>query len=302
MGTDAVHRTAHGLLGCRHGLRAGPPRVPARSARPGSAEQLALGPGTPGPRPGGGDGQAHPGLSGPRRHGHRGGARRGDARRPWPTRCPARSSWRVWPKPSRSAPRPSTPLTVAQALHWFATAEAIEEMHRVLRPGSRLAVVWNRRDLSDPLQAWLASRSWRRCAVTPRRARPVRGGACSRRRTAKRPAFVPTAQLHTPWRQPIDVDGVAGRVASVSFVAALDDAARRAAARAGADRSPALPAPALAAVHGRDLLLPTRRLKPPMGGWRCDRVRSARAVAPPDAAVGPPDRLDRHRRRMALDL
>jgi hypothetical protein len=26
-------------------------------------------------------------------------------------------------------------------------------MHRVLRRGSRLAVLWNRRDVSDPLQA-----------------------------------------------------------------------------------------------------------------------------------------------------
>ena len=46
-------------------------------------------------------------------------------------------------------------LTVAQAMHWFATPEAFTEMHRVMRRGSCLAVVWNRRDLSDPLQAAL---------------------------------------------------------------------------------------------------------------------------------------------------
>jgi SAM-dependent methyltransferase len=117
-------------------------------------------------------------------------------------------------------------ITVAQALHWFANAESVEEMHRVLRPGSLLAVVWNRRDLSDPLQAWLdrimaplrsdtpsgTSGEWRRALEAPH------GGS---------PRFIPVAQLHTPWRQPIDVDGVAGRVASVSFVAAMDSSARQ---------------------------------------------------------------------------
>jgi hypothetical protein len=36
------------------------------------------------------------------------------------------------------------------------------------------------------------------------------------------PRFVPDAQLRTPWRQTLDVEGVVARVASVSFVAGLD--------------------------------------------------------------------------------
>ncbi len=39
-----------------------------------------------------------------------------------------------------------------------------------------------------------------------------------------------------------------------------------------------------------------------MGDSRCHRVRSARAVAPPGAPLGPPPRLGRHRHRMALGL
>jgi SAM-dependent methyltransferase len=116
-------------------------------------------------------------------------------------------------------------ITVAQAMHWFATVESIDEMHRVLRPESRLAVVWNRRQLSDPLQATLqrlmaplqgdapsgVSGEWRHVLHDA-------GGAT--------PRFVPVAQLRTPWRQPIDVEGVANRVASVSFVAGMDPADR----------------------------------------------------------------------------
>jgi hypothetical protein len=57
------------------------------------------------------------------------------------------------------------------------------------------------------------------------------------------PRFVPEAQLSAPWSQPVDVEGVAGRVASVSFVAAMDEADRERLleeVRAEARRYPAL--------------------------------------------------------------
>jgi len=34
----------------------------------------------------------------------------------------------------------------AQSFHWFATQEALKEIHRVLKPGGRLGLVWNSRD------------------------------------------------------------------------------------------------------------------------------------------------------------
>jgi ubiquinone/menaquinone biosynthesis C-methylase UbiE len=34
-------------------------------------------------------------------------------------------------------------ITVAQAFHWFANEAALGEFARVLRPGARLAIVWN---------------------------------------------------------------------------------------------------------------------------------------------------------------
>src|SRR4051812_40459047 len=36
-------------------------------------------------------------------------------------------------------------VTVAQAFHWFDGPAALAEIHRVLVPGGRLAVLWNRR-------------------------------------------------------------------------------------------------------------------------------------------------------------
>lgn len=41
-------------------------------------------------------------------------------------------------------------VTVAQAFHWFDTAAALTEIHRVLSPGGGLALVWNRRDTTVP--------------------------------------------------------------------------------------------------------------------------------------------------------
>jgi SAM-dependent methyltransferase len=46
-------------------------------------------------------------------------------------------------------------VTVAQAFHWFRTAEALDEIHRVLRPGGWLALIWN-----EPPEAGWARELW----------------------------------------------------------------------------------------------------------------------------------------------
>ncbi|MFN8050941.1 MAG: class I SAM-dependent methyltransferase [Acidimicrobiales bacterium] len=46
-------------------------------------------------------------------------------------------------------------VTVAQAFHWFDAPAALAEIHRVLRPGGRLFMIWNERDHSE---TWI--REW----------------------------------------------------------------------------------------------------------------------------------------------
>lgn len=47
-------------------------------------------------------------------------------------------------------------VVCAQAFHWFATREAVEEFRRVLVPGGRLGLIWNVRDETVP---WVAALS-----------------------------------------------------------------------------------------------------------------------------------------------
>ena len=47
-------------------------------------------------------------------------------------------------------------VTAAQAFHWFQADAALIEIHRVLRPGGALGLIWNKRDESVP---WVARMS-----------------------------------------------------------------------------------------------------------------------------------------------
>jgi ubiquinone/menaquinone biosynthesis C-methylase UbiE len=113
-------------------------------------------------------------------------------------------------------------VTVAQAFHWFDGPTALAEIHRTLRPGGRLALVWNVRDLDHPTQR----------AVEELFA-SYRGDTPSHRSGRWRAALYETSHFRSsgrrdfPNRQTMDADSLVRRVASTSFVADLPDRERR---------------------------------------------------------------------------
>jgi ubiquinone/menaquinone biosynthesis C-methylase UbiE len=112
-------------------------------------------------------------------------------------------------------------VTVAQAFHWFDGGAALAEIHRVLRPGGTLALVWNRRLMDDPLNK-----------AVEELVAPYRGHTPALRTGAWRAAFErselfgPLELQAFPNEQSLDADGLVDRVASISFIARLDEAER----------------------------------------------------------------------------
>ena len=107
-------------------------------------------------------------------------------------------------------------VVCAQSFHWFATSEALQEIHRVLKPGGSLGLVWNVRDESVP---WVA-------ALT-RIMKPFEGDAPRYHSQKWRNAF--PAQGFSPLREKRFLHRHTGppeqviieRILSVSFMAAL---------------------------------------------------------------------------------
>jgi SAM-dependent methyltransferase len=104
--------------------------------------------------------------------------------------------------------------TVGSAFHWFRHDEAVPELHRVLRPGGAVALVWNSRDRKRPIQQEISELI--KPLVPPNRP-PVGHSAAALEESS---LFGPVEQRSFPFVQQLDADGVAGRIASVSFVAA----------------------------------------------------------------------------------
>jgi SAM-dependent methyltransferase len=112
-------------------------------------------------------------------------------------------------------------ITVAQAFHWFDVPRALAEFHRVLRPGGRFALIWNRRRLDQPLHREISAIIEPYHGDSPSHAR----GAW-REPVAASDLFVPVAELEVPYEQELDAAGVVDRVGSTSFIAALPDPER----------------------------------------------------------------------------
>jgi SAM-dependent methyltransferase len=105
-------------------------------------------------------------------------------------------------------------VTVASAFHWFRHDEAVPELHRVLRPGGVVALIWNSPDPHLPPQQAISALI--KPFVPPNRD-PVGRSTVA---LAESPLFGPVEQRNFPFVAQLDADGVVDRIASVSFVAA----------------------------------------------------------------------------------
>jgi SAM-dependent methyltransferase len=112
-------------------------------------------------------------------------------------------------------------LTCASAFHWFDHDRAIPELHRVLRPNGRLAIIWNRR---DALTGW-AHDFW---AITEEHRGDTPGYRTGAWREAleRSGSFGPITEHSFPYVQRTDLDGLIARVASISFIETLSAATR----------------------------------------------------------------------------
>ncbi len=111
---------------------------------------------------------------------------------------------------------------VASAFHWFDGPRALRELHRVLRSGGRLALLWNVRDDAEPWVARLSDIVNRREGRTPR----YRKGEWRAAFDAAPGLFAAIDEAHVRHVHALSPGGVLDRVASISFVAAMPEAER----------------------------------------------------------------------------
>jgi SAM-dependent methyltransferase len=114
-------------------------------------------------------------------------------------------------------------VVAAQAFHWFAGDDALAEIHRVLRPGGGLGLLWNVRDESVPWVARLSEVLEPHAGAIPR----YRSGAWRRVLEASG-LFGPLEERRFRHAQAVDPVSIRDRVGSISFVAVLPEHERRA--------------------------------------------------------------------------
>ena len=113
-------------------------------------------------------------------------------------------------------------VLAAQAFHWFRAEEALREFRRILQPGGRLALMWNRRRHDDPLTAGY------RAAILE-----VGGDSVVEQMdfdpaiVARSGHFSPARRVAIPLDQALDLTGLLGRAMSASYVPKTGPAAAK---------------------------------------------------------------------------
>jgi len=110
--------------------------------------------------------------------------------------------------------------TAGQSFHWFRLDEAVPEIHRVLRPGAGLALVWNMRDQEDELQREITA------LIAPFVPPEREGARDSVAEYFRKEAFGESVLFHgfdereARFAEELHADKLVERISSTSFVAA----------------------------------------------------------------------------------
>ena len=103
----------------------------------------------------------------------------------------------------------------ATAYHWFDYPEAATEIHRLLKPGGHLALIWNRRDDRVP---WVAELSQ---LLNSYSSDARRFGDEYWRQILKDPRFEPVAERSFPFAHRTSLEGIVSRALSTSYISLL---------------------------------------------------------------------------------
>ena len=109
------------------------------------------------------------------------------------------------------------------AFHWFATPEALAEIHRVLAPAGGLVLLWNRPDRNAPREPWqdeLTEITDRHRATEARGTRLGRSGAW-KQVIDESPMFDPMVDASFPFEHRVTREQLVDQLASRSWLAAL---------------------------------------------------------------------------------
>lgn len=125
-----------------------------------------------------------------------------------------RVSWQDGTAESTGLPDGAVDLVLcAQAFHWFRQPEVIAEFQRVLRPGGRLALMWNNRDPADPLTHGYIAAIHAVGGEHPAETRAFDPGVIDRDGR-----FTPARLVTIPHAQRLTLEGLIGRATSASYV------------------------------------------------------------------------------------
>lgn len=125
-----------------------------------------------------------------------------------------RVTWREGTAEATGLPEAEFDLVAcAQAFHWFRGPEAVAEFRRILRPGGRLAILWNNRDRGDPL-----TRGFIEAIHAIQGEHPAERRAFDPAVVAAGGAFTEVQTLAFPHAQSLDREGLVGRALSASYV------------------------------------------------------------------------------------